>query len=659
VQSELDIGTVIGGYRIEDRAGRGGMGVVYRATQIALDRQVALKVLTPELADDDSFRERFQRESRLLAATDHPNVITIHEAGEHAGRLFLAMRYVEGTNLGELLLREGRLDLRRASGLVAQVAAALDAAHSRGLVHRDVKPANILIERRDGLEHAYLTDFGLTKAITASEGGLTATGHFVGTVDFIAPEQVAGGPVDARADIYALGCVLFNLLTGRVPFERDSDVSKIFAHVHDPPPSLLEARPGAPKEMDAVVQRALAKDPDDRFPSAGDFGRAAIAAAEGHEPAVQERTVAAGDAAPLDLRDEMAPVDAPAARASSRDGGGRSRRWRALAALATVAVFTAVGVALLVAGGGDEAGDDSQPATDGALEARLTPQRISVAGEPARIAVGESKAWVASASSREVTAISADGAKEEPIRVDGTPGAIAAGADTVLVVLDRGSAIARIDPDENAIVATTASGLMPNGDLEFAEDAFWGVVSDKELARIDAATGRVTETVATPVGLLGRLAYGDGALWATAEIRGRGSVVRIDPATRTVIATVPLSPGAFPEGLAFGEGALWVVDTNRNRLLRIDPTTEAVSDSTRVDTGFSSDDIAVEGGAIWQANFDPGVLRRFDPATGARVADIRIEVERASDLAVGLGSAWVTTPNADEVTRFAYGDDDA
>jgi serine/threonine-protein kinase len=171
--------------------------------------------------------------------------------------------------------------MRRGTALLAQVGAALDAAHARGLIHRDVKPANVLIEERDGREHAYLTDFGLTKAVGSTAGGLTATGQFVGTVDFIAPEQVMGRRVDARADVYSLGCVLFTVLTGRVPFERDSEVSKIFAHVNDPPPSLLDASPEAPAELDEVVHRALEKDPDARFRSAGDLARAALAAAEG------------------------------------------------------------------------------------------------------------------------------------------------------------------------------------------------------------------------------------------------------------------------------------------------------------------------------------------------------------------------------------------
>ena len=234
MDARLAPGTVFAGYRIEGIAGRGGMGVVYRATQLTLERRVALKLVTPELADDSEFRERFKRESRLAASIDHPNVITIHEAGEAEGQLYISMRYVEGTDLGALIARGGPLEPRRAAHVVSQVAAALDAAHARGLVHRDIKPANVLIERRDGEEHAYLTDFGLTKRSDA-RSELTRTGQWVGTLDYAAPEQVAGSSVDARADVYALGCLLYKALAGSAPFGGREDVAKLYAHVNEAP----------------------------------------------------------------------------------------------------------------------------------------------------------------------------------------------------------------------------------------------------------------------------------------------------------------------------------------------------------------------------------------------------------------------------------------
>ena len=294
--AELSTGAVVAGYRIERVAGRGGMGVVYQATQLALDRPAALKVIAPELADDVMFRERFKRESHTAASIDHPNVIPVYEAGETDGQLYIAMRYVEGTDLRDLIRREGELSPAHAVRVVAQVAAALDAAHRRGLVHRDVKPGNVLIAE-DGEEHVYLTDFGLTKR-TASVGGMTQTGQFVGTVDYSAPEQIKGEHADARTDVYALGCVLFQALSGRVPFERDSEVAKIYAHLTDTPPSLSSTAPAIPAPLDGVVRRALAKEPDERYQSAGDLARAADAALEGNEPDLAERTVATGRAAP-------------------------------------------------------------------------------------------------------------------------------------------------------------------------------------------------------------------------------------------------------------------------------------------------------------------------------------------------------------------------
>ncbi|MDQ4049118.1 MAG: serine/threonine protein kinase, partial [Actinomycetota bacterium] len=289
---ELQPGSRFAGFQIESVLGAGGMGVVYRATQLALERTVALKLITPDFAADEDFRERFKRESRLAASIDHPNVVTVYEAGEDAGQLYIAMRYVEGTDLHALIAAEGALEPARATHLLSQVAGALDAAHAHGLVHRDVKPANVLIAVGD---HAYLTDFGLTKR-TASVGP-TKTGQWVGSADYVAPEQIQGEPVDARADVYALGCVLYHMLTGKPPFTRDSEVAKIWAHVNDPPPSLPESSTGPPPALDGVIRRAMAKAPGDRYPSAGDLGRAASAGLEGRATSEPERSIAAGAAA--------------------------------------------------------------------------------------------------------------------------------------------------------------------------------------------------------------------------------------------------------------------------------------------------------------------------------------------------------------------------
>jgi hypothetical protein len=290
---EVQIGSVFAGHRIESEAGRGGMGVVYVATHLALQRRVALKLIAPALSGDESFRERFKQESMTAASIDHPNVIPIYHAGEEDGSLYITMRYVEGTDLRAMIERRGKIDAPAAAQIVAEVAAALDAAHARGLVHRDVKPANVLMGENG---QAYLTDFGLTKH-AASSSGLTKTGMFVGTLDYIAPEQLQGGEVDARVDVYALGCVLYQTLTGKVPYPRDTEPAKIWAHMQEPPPSVREHAGDVPPQFEDVIQRAMAKNPDDRYLSTGDLGRAALAAAQSRAVSGGERAVATGDAA--------------------------------------------------------------------------------------------------------------------------------------------------------------------------------------------------------------------------------------------------------------------------------------------------------------------------------------------------------------------------
>ena len=289
--AELEPGDEFAGCRIEAVAGRGGMGVVYRATELSLGRPVALKLLAPDRAGDSEFRERFQRESRMAAAIDHPNVIPVYAAGEHDGSLYLVMRYVGGTDLHALLRDRGAVEPERAAELVAQVAAALDAAHAAGLVHRDVKPANVLLAD----DHAYLSDFGLTR-LAGSDTSLTGSGQWIGTVEYCSPEQLRGDRTDARADVYSLGCVLYAALTGGPPFATGTVPATMLAHLHDEPPRPSDH--GAPREFDRVIARALAKRPEDRYPSAGDLGRAVLGAARGEPVTESERSVAVGPAAP-------------------------------------------------------------------------------------------------------------------------------------------------------------------------------------------------------------------------------------------------------------------------------------------------------------------------------------------------------------------------
>jgi serine/threonine protein kinase len=316
IGGDLQRGSVVGGYRIDELISRGGMGLVYRATNVALNRIYALKVIAPGLAEDEHFRTRFKREMRIAASLHHPNIVGIHYAGEQDGLLFFVMDYITGTDLREVLLKQGALDPERAVDLLEQLASALDAAHRLGLVHRDVKPANILITVRDGAEHAYLTDFGLAKKFD-NASGLTAKGSVVGTVDYMAPEQITGSHTDARTDIYALGCVFFQMLSGHVPFERDNSVATLFAHVHESPPPLAGEIGETHPAFEAVLTKALAKDPSERYFSAGDFARDAGAALAGTRFTGPPTIVGTGEATPVPASDAGALSAAEAAAAAT------------------------------------------------------------------------------------------------------------------------------------------------------------------------------------------------------------------------------------------------------------------------------------------------------------------------------------------------------
>ncbi|HKP90786.1 MAG TPA: protein kinase [Thermoleophilaceae bacterium] len=277
------IGAEFAGYRIEALLARGGMAAVYRAHDLRLDRTVALKLIALELAQDERFRERFLRESRVAAGIDHQNIVPVYDAGEAEGLLYIAMRYVDDTDLRDLLRGEAPLELDRAAAIASQVASALAAAHKRDLVHRDVKPGNVLLIRRsspEALDHVYLADFGLAKH-ASSVSGLTKTGQFVGTVNYTAPEQVEGKPVDGRTDIYALGCVLFECVTGRPPFRKDEDVAVIMAHIRERPPLVSDLRADCPPALARVVDKALEKAPADRFQTCEEMVVALRAASSG------------------------------------------------------------------------------------------------------------------------------------------------------------------------------------------------------------------------------------------------------------------------------------------------------------------------------------------------------------------------------------------
>ncbi|MGI8633228.1 MAG: protein kinase domain-containing protein, partial [Solirubrobacterales bacterium] len=353
---QITPGTTFGGYRIEAVAGRGGMGVVYRATDLALERPVALKVLSAELEADPDFRERFTRESRLAASIDHPNVIPIYEAGDLEGCLFIVMRWVDGRHLGQLEREEG-LTAARALAVLTQVGSALDAAHERGLVHRDVKPGNILIARhRDA--HAYLSDFGLSWR-EGSDPGLTRGGEWVGTPDYAAPEQIRGGKAEPATDIYALGCVLHEALTGLPPFRRGTRIATAIAHLEAEPEPLSARVEGLPEALDSVVAAALAKDPADRPATASELVSAATEALGGATPG-PVRVLAPRRPAADDARTEL--VDATAATGAPDDDATRvmGSDTSATAILGDETVVTRVGGS---AAGGDRGGSPAGVAT--------------------------------------------------------------------------------------------------------------------------------------------------------------------------------------------------------------------------------------------------------------------------------------------------------
>jgi streptogramin lyase len=641
MEGSLSPGTVFAGYRIEGFVGRGGMGVVYRATQLALDRPVALKLVAPELAEDDEFRERFKRECRLAASIDHPNVITIHEAGEANGQLYISMRFVEGTDLGALVAHEGSLEPGRAARVVAQVAAALDAAHARGLVHRDIKPANVLIERRDGEERAYLTDFGLTKRSDAISE-LTRTGQWMGTLDYAAPEQIAGSAVDARADIYALGCVLYKTLAGSAPFGAREDVAKLYAHVNEEPAPVTEMRPGLPAELDAVLRRALSKRPGDRFASAGDLGRAAEAAAEGLAPALAEQSVARGRAAV-----PAAPPTRPAETTPATTTViPPRRRWVPVAvAAALLALAIVAAVALL---GGDD---------DNALDATsLDTSSIAVGTSPAGLAVGEDGLWVGVDEEDAVKRIDPDsGDVADSIEVsEGADGSLVVGEGFVWVRSDSDT-VTKIDPGSRQVVGNPIEVPFDSqGELAVGEGFIWAANAGAEsVARIDPETGRVREFQAPGVG--SEIAVADGWVWVTGE--ETASVRRLDPDSGVAEGTADLGTETviFSGSLAAGEGGVWVTNPDEDTLFRIDPDSGELDERPiQLPEGFDGD-VTVGGGAVWVRSTSDGSVIRVDPDTRKVVGrPIAAGSSNSGRVAVGYGSAWVSQGDGDTVTRLEY-----
>ena len=678
--AELQPGAIFAGHRIEGVAGRGGFGVVYRATHLVLDHVVALKLISSGRGGEESFRERFKSESRIAVSIRHPNVVAVHNAGEEDGLLFVTMDFIEGTDLRGLLNREGRLAPREAVEIIKQVAAALDAAHEKGLVHRDIKPGNVLLDESRGARHVYLTDFGLSKQMDASSG-VTATGAFVGTLDYVAPEQIKGDRLDARTDVYALGCVLYELLAGQVPFHgQEEKVAKIYAHLQEQPPELVDAAPEVPPALSEVVWRTMAKDPDARHPSAGDFARAAEAALEGRAPSEPERNVGIGAAAPTQAFDvlaaaaagagaadtaearaaeprapqtvegdppetaEVPPAEAEATPEATTPGetvavppprraepstqpeapARTARRSRRPLVLGLLAAAILAGGAYAVLGGGDDPGNGGGGDEEtGPVSAGLVAE---VAAEPVGVAVGGGTVWVSSREGRSLERL--DAATGEPI---GRPKGLEGDGEQV-----------SIDFEGDVWVAVGTGDGAPGHVMHYAPNG-------KLVAKIPAGD--------EPRGI----AIGERYAWA-ANINS-GTVTQIDIAENSVVRDVAVGAGparAIAGGAKAGGDAapggeptvgIWVSNSGDGTVTRITQQGDA---TTEVQVGGSPRGIAVGGGFVWVVDQDTNQLVQINPGSGPGTESIerRIPVgDGPRSVAFGFGSVWVTNGGDATVSR--------
>jgi streptogramin lyase len=648
--AEAAIGSEIAGHRLEAVAGRGGMGVVYRATQLRLKRQVALKLIAADLAADPSFRERFEHESEIAAQIEHPHVIPLYEAGEQDGQLYITMRYIEGTDLRAMIEREGALPPAIAADILVQVCGALDAAHARGLVHRDIKPANVLIAGTSEEPHAYLTDFGLTKQ-AASSGGMTKTGMFVGTLDYIAPEQLQGGPVDARADIYALGCMLYQMLTGRIPYPRDTEPAKIWAHMQEPPPSLREVAPDVSPAFDEVVSRAMAKSPDDRYPSAGDLARAARAAADDRTIGdTGERSVATGQAAP-DGRTAIADAgatayaaqpDATAWGAAQPTGVGQGVGQTAAGATGPGAPAYPGGPPSYPPAGGPPShpgGPASYPAQPTAKSRRP----LILAGIAAAVVVIAVVLVVALADGGGGGSSSnpAGTVVGEPIRVGKQPVDGAFGGGAVWIANNADGTVTRIDPATGGAQSIKVGGAP--SEVRFDNNAVWVYNYSSAVTKIDLATNKVSAPIETGADITS-IAAGDGYVWATHE--KEQTVTRVSQSTGKVDGS-PIQVGKQPGALAVGGGSVWVSNYGDNSISRIDSKSgEVIGDPIELD--FSPGGIGFVDGTIYVGT-GKGVAA-IDPTSYA--IDAPVSLQGAAYYDVGDGALWATFPTRGQLQRI-------
>ncbi|MFL5797822.1 MAG: protein kinase domain-containing protein [Actinomycetota bacterium] len=619
--ADARIGSLVAGYRIESLIGRGGMSVVYLAHHEGLERKAALKLLAPELAENEAFRQRFIRESRMAAGLDHPNVIPVYDAGEADGLLYIAMRYVRGSDLKTLLAEHGPLELPDVVQVMDQLGAALDAAHAEGLVHRDVKPANVLLSPATPpavIGHLYLADFGLTKK-SLSGSGITKSGQFVGTIDYVAPEQIRSDLVDGRTDVYSAGCVLYECLTGEPPFVRDSEVAVMFAHLNDPPPRPSALRLEVPAGIDAVVAKAMAKAPDRRYPSAGDLGRAAHDALR---PAL----------APV--RESLVPVDPGAAR----------RRRRVLLGGAGGALIAMIAlIVAIVAGGNGPPGPSGGPSTtasaslngpalltgfrglleldpESGTESSRVPLELPNMPAPGALRpllAGEGSIWVAApASDTEVVKVDpVTGEEVDRLTLLSTTVltlSFAAGQSSVWILTDAGpfgpgsDTLFRIDPATDEIVARITVGSTGHG-VAVGPEGVWVVKADGSLIEIDSGTNRIARTIQVGTQASG-VALAGGAVWVSDNIAG--VVYRVNPVTEKV-RTIHLPGGV--DGIAADSTGVWVLDRSIGFVVPIDPATGQVGQQIRV--GAHPNSIAVGAGFVWVADPGEASIWRIDPSS--------------------------------------------
>ncbi|MFL5946217.1 MAG: protein kinase domain-containing protein [Gaiellaceae bacterium] len=570
----LDAGAQLGGYRIEDVVGRGGMGVVYRATEVALERPVALKLIAPELADDAGFRERFLRESRLAASLDHPGILPVYAAGEVDGQLYIASRFVDGIDLRQLVATAGPQPPERALKLVGQVADALDAAHARRLVHRDVKPGNVLV---DAADHCYLCDFGLTKQIGAA--GATLAGGLAGSLDYLAPEQIRHGDVDGRADQYALACVLYEVLSGAPPFRRDTEAQTLWAHMQEDAAPVREQ-----PELEEVLARGLAKEPSDRYESCNAF--------------VDDARAAAG----------LAPSFSVVRRRRRRTG-----RWLVGAGAAVLAV-AAVAVALAVRGGeGVTVPPNSVAVVD--PQSLDTVAAVGVGNTPTATAASSRWTWAVNSNDGIGTISRIDARTRRVVStfsVGGTPRVLVAAFGSLWVGTTEGR-VARVEPDTDLIerswtlpnAGETNNAFVPDhgaGWLAAGRDTVWAA-STRAISAIDPASSQLTSRQSAT---WGPLAYGFGSLWVLGD-----ELERLSPRTLRRVDAVELADGSF--ALAAGSGGVWVANEDDGTAVQIDPVQGVVSRT--YDVGGAPTSVAVGGGVAWVTT-DAGKIARIDPRTG-------------------------------------------